>query len=253
MGSFSLRDKSFLVVDDHNFSRITILRTLNNIGVSNTFSATNGTEALSILEDGEQHVDCVITDFNMPIMHGLQLLKAIRTGYHGIRNDIPVIMATGHAEKDLVLLALALDVHAFLLKPIVKEELQEKLKSLFNDDSFVVPPVELYACFNVEAPISELLKRPTLAMESVWDKGNMRLNALYVDEINKRGGAPVRACSLEEIPLDSLLAHDVICANGQRILIRGTKLSQTVIHKLRDLDKLGFHAEKIWIMDSQPV
>lgn len=71
MSAHSFPNQTFLIVDDHNFSRITVLRLLKNLGDPQTLSATNGIEALALLEQRSNQIHAMILDFNMPVMHGL--------------------------------------------------------------------------------------------------------------------------------------------------------------------------------------
>ena len=98
-------------------SRSAVRWLLKDLGNPDVFQAGDGREALRLIANG---VDFVISDFNMPELHGLQLLKAVRTGQHGITRATPFTLLTGYSDKSLVDVALALDVNAFLVKPVSK-------------------------------------------------------------------------------------------------------------------------------------
>lgn len=118
----SLGGLTVLLVDDENFSRKLVAGLLADMGAPTVLEAANGEEALTIL--GDRAVDLIISDFNMPKIHGLELLRAVRTGSS---RAMPFAMLTGYSEKMLVDLALALDANAFLIKPVSKDGLKNRL------------------------------------------------------------------------------------------------------------------------------
>ena len=125
-----LRGLTVLLVDDENFSRATVARMLRGLGCVDVLFAADGAEALQILSTGHQVIDVIISDFNMPVVHGLQFLRAVRTGTNKIRRGTPFAMLTGYSDKRLVDLALALDVNAFLVKPVSKDGLAKRMAKL---------------------------------------------------------------------------------------------------------------------------
>ena len=110
-----------LLVDDSGVMRKIIARCLASLGVTDVVESADGAEAWQ--EFQKDSFDCVVTDWNMPEMNGLELLKSIR----GSGSDVPVIMVTTEGEKAKVLEAIQEGVTDYLCKPFEKEELQEKL------------------------------------------------------------------------------------------------------------------------------
>lgn len=123
----SLDGLTVLLVDDENFSRKVVAGLLADMGAPTVLEAANGEEALTIL--GDRVVDLIISDFNMPKVHGLELLRAVRTGSN---RAMPFAMLTGYSEKMLVDLALALDANAFLIKPVSKDGLKNRLIKMLS-------------------------------------------------------------------------------------------------------------------------
>ena len=123
---------SVLIVDDELVTRTVVAQILGSMGPPKIYQADNGAQALDYLSPESGGVDFVIADFNMPVMHGLELLKAIRTGELDIRRSTPVAMLTGYSDKGLVDLALALDINAFLIKPVTKRGLELRLASMLE-------------------------------------------------------------------------------------------------------------------------
>ena len=111
-----------LVADDSSTMRKIIIRSLQAVGVKDVAEAADGSEAIALFEPGK--FDLVLTDWNMPGMTGLDLLKAIRAQ----DTQIPVIMVTTEAEKSRVLEAIQAGVTDYLVKPFTADTLREKLE-----------------------------------------------------------------------------------------------------------------------------
>ncbi len=111
-----------LLVDDSGTMRTIQHRCLNKLGINEVVEAEDGRVALEIF--GTTSFDIVLTDWNMPNMDGLTLLKEIRT-----RNqDVPVIMITTEAERARVVLAIQAGVSDYLVKPFTPDDLKNKLQ-----------------------------------------------------------------------------------------------------------------------------
>jgi two-component system, chemotaxis family, chemotaxis protein CheY len=111
-----------LVVDDSGTMRKIILRSLNALGVTDIMEAGDGSDALELFQ--QHQFEVVLTDWNMPRMTGLELLKAIR----GSGSTVPVILITTEAEKGRVLEAVQAGVSDYLVKPFETEGLRAKLQ-----------------------------------------------------------------------------------------------------------------------------
>jgi two-component system chemotaxis response regulator CheY len=111
-----------LLVDDSGTMRTIQKRCLNKLGIENVVEAEDGAQALQLFQGGG--FDVVLSDWNMPVMDGLTLLREIRA-----RNTaIPVIMITTEAERHRVLEAIQSGVSDYLVKPFTPEGLKEKLQ-----------------------------------------------------------------------------------------------------------------------------
>ena len=119
---------SVLIVDDQLTIRTLVRSGLNQIGVMNTREAGDGEEAVQSLVRRPAHL--VITDYNMPKLDGLGLLRAIRT-YEPIRNTA-VIMLTGRADPELVQRAAQFGVNNYLVKPFTVATLRGKIEDVFG-------------------------------------------------------------------------------------------------------------------------
>src|ERR1700753_3073194 len=104
--------KRFLIVDDEAFMLGTIERMLKQCNAGLIMKAGDGGKALRSVKDNFTQVDCIIADYNMRPMNGLQLFQGIRLGVTArIPREQAFIMLTGHADTEVVKAALALDVH----------------------------------------------------------------------------------------------------------------------------------------------
>ncbi len=114
----------FLVVDDSVTMRRIVVNSLKGLGYSDFLEAGDGKEALSILNQ-EDSVSFVITDWNMPNMSGLELVKAIRA--HETYSDTPILMVTTRGVKEDIMDALAAKVNNYVVKPFTPAILKEKI------------------------------------------------------------------------------------------------------------------------------
>ncbi len=118
-----------LVVDDFSTMRRIIKNILKQIGFTDIDEAENGQVALSKLNDNDY--DLVVSDWNMPEMTGIELLKAVRAT-EAIK-DIPFLMVTAEAKKENVVEAVKAGVNNYIVKPFTAEILQEKIEKIFPD------------------------------------------------------------------------------------------------------------------------
>lgn len=117
-----------LVVDDFATMRRIIKNVLKQIGFNHILEADDGTSALGILKDNA--VDLIISDWNMPQMTGLELLKKIRN--EESTKKIPFLMVTAEAQKDNVLQAVQAGVSNYIVKPFTADAVKGKLSQIFG-------------------------------------------------------------------------------------------------------------------------
>jgi two-component system chemotaxis response regulator CheY len=118
-----------LIVDDFATMRKIIKNILLQLGFKDILEADDGTTALEFLK--KQKVDLIISDWNMPKMPGIELLKAIRKNED--LKDIKFIMVTAEAQKESVVEAIKHGVNQYVIKPFTPETLKEKLEKVFGD------------------------------------------------------------------------------------------------------------------------
>jgi two-component system chemotaxis response regulator CheY len=117
-----------LVVDDFATMRRIIKNALKQIGFTKILEADDGTTALAVLKKNQ--VDLIISDWNMPKMTGLDLLKKVR-GEESTKK-IPFLMVTAEAQKDNVLQAIQAGVSNYVVKPFTADAIKEKLTQVFS-------------------------------------------------------------------------------------------------------------------------
>ena len=106
-----------LIVDDNLESRMLLGKILNKAFSAGIIEATNGKEGIKKIKS--ENPDIVFLDYEMPVMDGRETLREIRS--IPAFKDLPVVMVTSHAEKDIVKELLKYKVSAYLLKPISTE------------------------------------------------------------------------------------------------------------------------------------
>lgn len=122
------KNLKFLVVDDYSTMRRIVKNLLHDLGYSNVAEADDGTSALPMLQKGGY--DFVVTDWNMPGMPGLDLLKAIRAD--DSLKEIPVLMVTAEAKRDQIVAAAQAGVSGYVIKPFSAETLKKKLDKILG-------------------------------------------------------------------------------------------------------------------------
>lgn len=117
-----------LIVDDFSTMRRIIKNLLRELGFSNTSEADDGSTALPMLKSG--NFDFLITDWNMPNMEGIALLKAVRAD--PMLKSLPVLMVTAEAKRDQIVEAAQAGVNGYIVKPFTAETLKEKIDKIFE-------------------------------------------------------------------------------------------------------------------------
>jgi two-component system chemotaxis response regulator CheY len=117
-----------LVVDDQNSVRQMTRMTLEQIGVRLIHEAENGVQAMDTAS--LQPLDLIISDFNMPEMDGLGLLRAVRG--HPVARKVPFILLTGRSDRELVVKAAQAGANNYLIKPFTAAILREKIEQVMG-------------------------------------------------------------------------------------------------------------------------
>jgi two-component system, chemotaxis family, chemotaxis protein CheY len=117
----------FLVVDDSVTMRRIVINSLRNLGYEEIIEAGDGKEALMKLS-ADDAINFVITDWNMPVLSGLELIKAIRSDER--TTSMPVLMVTTRGVKEDIIEALKARVNNYVVKPFTPQILREKIDQI---------------------------------------------------------------------------------------------------------------------------
>lgn len=129
--SMSTEQLNFLVVDDFSTMRRIIIGLLKELGHTRFTEAEDGQIAYNILNvKGASGINFVVTDWNMPVMDGLQLLKSIRSTPH--LRHLPVLMVTAEAKRENIIVAAESGADGYIVKPFTAQTLNEKLGKILE-------------------------------------------------------------------------------------------------------------------------
>jgi len=122
------KDMKILIVDDFSTMRRIIKNLLRELGFNNTAEADDGNTALPMLKKSD--FDFLITDWNMPGMSGLELLKVVRAD--GDLASLPVLMVTAERKRENIVKATEAGVNGYIVKPFTAATLNEKMEKIFQ-------------------------------------------------------------------------------------------------------------------------
>jgi len=122
------KDMKILIVDDFSTMRRIIKNLLRDLGFQNTQEADDGQTALPMLQNGS--FEFLVTDWNMPGMQGIDLLKAVRADPK--LATLPVLMVTAESKREQIIEAAQAGVNGYIVKPFTAQTLQEKINKIFE-------------------------------------------------------------------------------------------------------------------------
>jgi two-component system chemotaxis response regulator CheY len=117
-----------LIVDDFATMRKIVKNILTQLGFKTFLEADDGSVAWEMLQ--KEDVDFIVSDWNMPKMTGIELLKKVRSEYKN--PDIPFLMVTAEAQKENIVEAVKARVSNYIVKPFTPETLGEKIEKIFE-------------------------------------------------------------------------------------------------------------------------
>ena len=118
----------FLIVDDFSTMRRIVKNILRQLEFNNIIEADDGSTGLEVLQ--KEKIGIIISDWNMPKMTGLELLKAVRAD--DALKDIPFLMVTAEAQQENIIEAVKAGVSNYIVKPFTAETLSQKIEQVFN-------------------------------------------------------------------------------------------------------------------------
>jgi two-component system, chemotaxis family, chemotaxis protein CheY len=122
------KNMKVLVVDDFSTMRRIVKNILRQLGFTNIVEADDGTTAVGLLE--REKVDLIISDWNMPQMTGIELLRHVRSTDE--IKDTPFLMVTAEAHQENIIEAVKAKVSNYIVKPFTADTLNEKIEKIFS-------------------------------------------------------------------------------------------------------------------------
>ncbi|WP_338924082.1 chemotaxis response regulator CheY (plasmid) [Pseudomonas silesiensis] len=122
------KNMKILIVDDFATMRRIIKGLLRDLGFTNTVEADDGHTAIPVLKAGG--IDFLVTDWNMPGMTGIDLLRYVRADEN--LKSLPVLMVTAEAKREQIIEAAQAGVNGYVVKPFTAVTLEEKLNTIFT-------------------------------------------------------------------------------------------------------------------------
>ncbi|MEN6437943.1 MAG: response regulator [Syntrophobacter sp.] len=120
------KDLTVLIVDDFLTMRRIVRKILRDLDFQNIIEAEDGTVAVDVLKNNK--IDLIVSDWNMPKMTGLELLKHVRG--QDETKDLPFLMVTAEAQKENIVEAVKAKVSNYIVKPFTAATLEEKLAKI---------------------------------------------------------------------------------------------------------------------------
>lgn len=117
----------FLVVDDSATMRRILVNSLQRIGYPDSVEAEDGQQAL---EKFDASISFVITDWNMPVMSGIELARTLRAHGHG--KTVPILMVTTRSVREDIVTAVEAGVNSYIVKPFTPQVLKEKIDQVLS-------------------------------------------------------------------------------------------------------------------------
>ena len=211
--------------------------------------ANDGGQALRAIKDNFTQVDCIISDFNMKPINGLQFLQGVRLGVNPrIPREQAFIMLTGHGESDVVKTAIALDVTGYVVKPVALDKLVEMIDKVFKRP-VEIKDAEYYR--SIKLPKVPSLAEDAASKSKAWtvmahgpfrrdSPIKQKLEQLKRDHATQDGVEEIkiknrRECAVNELLDGQILAQDIEAEEGVILLRRGTYLTKDMIARLREI------------------
>jgi two-component system chemotaxis response regulator CheY len=122
------KNMRILVVDDFSTMRRIIKNILRQLGFNNIVEADDGTTAWDVLN--QEKIDFVVSDWNMPQMTGIELLRKVRSSEEFA--DMPFLMVTAEAQQENIIEAVQAKVSNYIVKPFTAETMGQKIDKIFE-------------------------------------------------------------------------------------------------------------------------
>jgi DNA-binding NarL/FixJ family response regulator len=260
-----------VIADDKPFIRSIVQGMLLRLKVKGVLQASNGEQAIKLLRKYTYRIGCIISDWNMDPVGGLELLRSVRSGsIAGLPASTCFIMLTGHARESVVKAALALDVNAYLVKPVSFEKLVKTMETALAREITLRQSLYYQGIVDVEVPgavktadrhvppwVTWIVKSPKRAdleerlkqirREAAGQRSNV---ANDDDDARSIEIKNMRRLLMEEIKPGCVLAEDVYANDRDLLVASGTVLSTGLLSRLKELATDGGQEAKLWVGDA---
>lgn len=221
-----------LLADDDPFIRRVVRHVLKGLGFENIKEAENAESVLSLL--GVLPYGVLITDVQMPGIHGVELLRRIRCGETDGPADLPVIILTSFSNTDVLTASLALDVNGFLVKPIKPDTVYTKLIQALGERITLRPKDSYESVSTVLASLSSK-KEPEKPMASV---------SRAAEEGEPANGVYLR---IRDLLPGMELAREIYLNDGTLLLSRSKTLGNITVNRLQEMQAALQH-DMCWVV-----
>lgn len=123
------KNMRILIVDDFATMRRIIKNIVRQLGFENIVEADDGSTAWEVLN--KDNIDFVISDWNMPQMPGIELLRKVRSSEEFA--DMPFLMVTAEAQQENIIEAVQAKVSNYIVKPFTPDSIAQKIEKIFGD------------------------------------------------------------------------------------------------------------------------
>lgn len=228
-----------IVVEDNETNRRIISRMMRQLNCAVVESAGDGYEALTTMLTSPHGYDLIISDFQMPGMNGLELLKKVRVGTAGVNRDIGFIMLTGHADNFIVGTAFNLNVDSFVVKPVTPKALRARISHVMSTTNQIKRPIDYneISVDSTEITAPKSAPREMAFVTPPWETENVD-NAGIVER------------ELSNIKPGSKLAADLRSSAGDLLLPSGQTLDERTLDRLRNLSELDASVSRLMVREA---
>ncbi len=257
----------FLIADDKQFLRNLIQNMLVRCHAGDIRHAKDGASAIEALAEADGDIDCVLCDWNMEPINGLELLRSIRAGnVEHTPRDLCFVMLTGYGDESVVKAAMDLDINGYVVKPVSMDRLLQAIDAAFAR-SVTLKPKELYQSKGTivlpgTLPVSGKRIPPWVLLSTMHQETKEAMSRRLEQIRCERNDALEGVRSLESSIINEVymtvdrvvpgkvLAEHIYTEGGRLLLSKGTILTESLLERLRDLAVVSHDSVRLMVGDS---
>ncbi|MBP2232398.1 CheY-like chemotaxis protein [Azospirillum agricola] len=233
-----------LLADDDSFMRSIVANLVRTSLRYEVVIAASGRDAIDRLGAWSPPVSLALLDFVMPDGNGLEVARAIRSGLGRVPRDLPIAMLTGRTDFELVRAAMELDVNAYVVKPVTRETLFQRLERAWTLP-FDLKPAEVYRKVEIPSPFGpERVRKPAAPVPLPTPPGPHPCE-------------PAARSARVETRVADLTPGVILAAavrgnnDGSIILPAHIRLDRALIARLSDLAEIGMIPPAVFVIARQ--